>query len=142
MDFPQLLDVYQLSDRAYSDYAVSQSDNPNKSVKEENDAASTLSNMRAAFDSLGYGRVPFDTIADRWTELADTYGSTLIRDDVFVEYWQKRMVDRGLLSRESIYFLEGHVDWKKVAADKGAIKLTFAYCVPVPERTYWLIPTP
>lgn len=141
MEFPRVLDVYQLSDRAYSDYAVSQSDNPNKSVKEGNEAASTLSSMRAAFDSLGYGRIPFDTIADRWTELADTYGATLIRDDVFVDYWQERMVDHGFLSRESLHFLHGHVDWKKVAADKGAIKLSFAYGGFPPERTYWLVPT-
>lgn len=142
MDFPQVLDVYQLSDRAYSDYAVSQSDNPNKSVKEESNAASTLSNMRAAFDSLGYGRIPFDTIADQWTELAETYGATLIRDDVFVAHWKDRMIDRGFLTHETVHFLEGHVDWKKVAADKGAIKLSFAYGGFPPERTYWLIPTP
>lgn len=139
MDFPKVLDVYQLSDRAYSDYAVCKAKNPNTSVRELNEAERTMSSLRAGLDSLGFGHVPFEEVSERWTEVADLYGATLIRDDVFEAHWKDRMIDQGRLTRETVHFLEGHVDWKKVAADKGAMKLSFVYGAFPAERTYWLV---
>lgn len=141
MDFPKILDVYQLSDRAANDYSVSEAKNPNTSLREMNEVHSTLSSMRAALDSFGFVRVAFEDIADRWTEIAEDFGATLFRDDVVEGYWKERLVVSENMTRESMRFLEGHVDWMKLAVEKGARKISFVYASFPSERTYWLLPS-
>lgn len=134
MKFEDYLDTRDL-ETAATETLETIADTEDATAEEIAEAKELLKAMKTALGDFGWS-VEDSEIPWGWREVGDNLHVTLVRDDSIGEYWEERVEDWGLISKEAKEFLGDSVDWEEVAQNQDGTQGTFLY--KGDEITYWI----